>query len=1140
MVGLKQKENCETKRDKRPPSYIGGAKMAKIFATKALSMVLCFVMLFMGAPVTSWAFDLSSSSITVTKGGEEVYDSDIMLDTEGGTLMLTANGFTGDNVTWSLSPYAGTWVSFGKDDDSNPIVFTEGKSVILQLDTLPAFDTTVKVTACSADTTSQEAYVSVTLKKPDGWTIDRVEEASSCDISFMSGFGIILADGPGFAVLEVSDATGPVPMGSFVSANNTVMGNAEVDDSGRASLAVIGVGSTAVTVTLPDDVTVAFHVSVDSTIQSVSLYDAANAKLGAGKATASVNDTITAKVFGAGGETDEIEGAGVEWFVTDDNGGLVEASDNTYSFVGSELTFNTAGTYNVKATSTFDRSKSSPEVMFTVTAADPVVDSVKIYDDEEKTNEISELEMQIGGEPVTLYATAFAGETADETATITWDLTDGDDVVILEGSVITLLPEAAEGDTATITAKFSETVKAQVEVTVTAAAKRDAELQAHLNNTFNAPLSGSVMLDSSGNGVLYVRAVDKDTSTPVTGATLTASITSGTGTGTAVLDQATGCVTISDASDRAVLTISSTTPEGYNTIQPLTIMLTRAAAPPVQVYGVNVWRTDDLKMTTVSSLTLGVDGTVGLTADVISNSTSDKGVEWSSDKPSVVSVSGTGYDATLTAKAVGNATITVTSEDNEDVTHKIEVTVKEAVNLSFTPRAAVYNKDLWGDTFAAEPQARFARMIGTVPTGTDLTQFDKISIKKSSGELIVNNAFATLYLTDGATTVSTWATSLRDAGLLASNKLPVCFMFDAMDAFEQGDYTITLTSFAGDTFTTWINVTQNDVEKNATWTAGSSSDLKIASIPTITNDLLVKLVSDLTLSQDGTKLLSGKGVTDILKADSTGNVYIKKEILDTLDAGTYSISFKAGDRSESFNFIVVDHRAAWGDPMTRLADRKVQYVDAAGKASIELTSENLANGILWLLEDSGGTSAWYGIDLSTGAFELDKGSRFYVQWLHQDDAEYDTYYAQLDDEQKSQIENGWIFLIGVEDASGNKVQPESPVKTYVQIGDDWDLDELKAYYIAAGDDQSVDVEDILGFSYPEGEDEFGMMMLSHFSPYLIMDELSDAEKIALGKGNNNKTGDQAVQVAVAGFGSILVLALGIMLRLITSKKKFEE
>ena len=506
-------------------------------------------------------------------------------------------------------------------------------------------------------------------------------------------------------------------------------------------------------------------------------------------------------------------------------------------------------------------------------------------------------------------------------------------------------------------------------------------------------------------------------------------------------------------------------------------------------------------------------------------------------------------DTTLTVGTDGLITISdaidgeelkiTASHANYDFGDGVTITLVAPVGVQFIAADAVYNKDLWGDTFAAEPQARFARMIGTVPTGTDLTQFDKISIKKSSGELIVNNAFATLYLTDGATTVSTWATSLRDAGLLASNKLPVCFMFDAMDAFEQGDYTITLTSFAGDTFTTWINVTQNDVEKNATWTAGSSSDLKIASIPTITNDLLVKLVSDLTLSQDGTKLLSGKGVTDILKADSTGNVYIKKEILDTLDAGTYSISFKAGDRSESFNFIVVDHRAAWGTPSSRLVDHKVQYIDSAGKTSIELTSENLANGILWLLEDSGGASAWYGIDLSTGAFELDKGSRFYVQWLHKDDAEYDTYYAQLDDEQKSQIENGWIFLIGVEDASGNKVQPESPVKTYVQIGDDWDLDELKAYYIAAGDDQSVDVEDILGFAYPEGEDEFGMMMLSHFSPYLIMDELSDAEKIALGKGNN-KTGDQAVQVAVAGLGSILVLALGIMLRLITSKKKFEE
>ena len=56
---------------------------------------------------------------------------------------------------------------------------------------------------------------------------------------------------------------------------------------------------------------------------------------------------------------------------------------------------------------------------------------------------------------------------------------------------------------------------------------------------------------------------------------------------------------------------------------------------------------------------------------------------------------------------------------------------------------------------------------------------------------------------------------------------------------------------------------------------------------------------------------------------------------------------------------------------------------------------------------------------------------------------------------------------------------------------------------------------------------------NHFSPYALIDKLSDAK-------NNVKTGDRAAQVAVAGFGLVLVLALGIMLRLLTSKGKSEE
>ena len=249
----------------------------------------------------------------------------------------------------------------------------------------------------------------------------------------------------------------------------------------------------------------------------------------------------------------------------------------------------------------------------------------------------------------------------------------------------------------------------------------------------------------------------------------------------------------------------------------------------------------------------------------------------------------------------------------------------------------------------------------------------------------------------------------------------------------------------------------------------------------------------------------------------------------------------------------------WGTAEVRSADGKTQYVDSTGRTSIELSSENLdGNGILWLHEKSDGTGAWYGIDLSTLAFELDKGYRFYVQWLSPHDAEYDTYYSQLDDEQKARVEgdNGWLFLIGVEGSDGKKVPPAHPVNVYVQLGDpnegaDWDLEHLKAYYINSGADEEVPVEAVINFPFPEGTDEFGLMHLSHFSPYFVFDEFTDEERAALAqKSDANspvqsdnqllQSGDLAAVLLISGLAVVLVASLGVLLVLIIRKKKFED
>ena len=92
------------------------------------------------------------------------------------------------------------------------------------------------------------------------------------------------------------------------------------------------------------------------------------------------------------------------------------------------------------------------------------------------------------------------------------------------------------------------------------------------------------------------------------------------------------------------------------------------------------------------------------------------------------------------------------------------------------------------------------------------------------------------------------------------------------------------------------------------------------------------------------------------------------------------------------------------------------WTDANGTTSVEVTE----NGMIWLKEESGGTSAWYGIDNSAGVFEI--GSRFWVRWLNRDSdpVEFANLWEQIDDEHKNSIDgdNAWLFEIGVTSPDG--------------------------------------------------------------------------------------------------------------------------
>lgn len=255
---------------------------------------------------------------------------------------------------------------------------------------------------------------------------------------------------------------------------------------------------------------------------------------------------------------------------------------------------------------------------------------------------------------------------------------------------------------------------------------------------------------------------------------------------------------------------------------------------------------------------------------------------------------------------------------------------------------------------------------------------------------------------------------------------------------------------------------------------------------------------------------------------------------------------------------------SWGEEIVR-EDGVKQYVisnpDVSdyGKTSVELSSQNLdENKVLWLKEESDGQSAWFGADLSDSSLSLTKGYRFYVQWLSTEDDKFSDINALADQAQKSRIEDdkGWFFQMGVEDQDGNKVQPTEPLDVYVQIGDDWDEDELQAYFLSSGADEALPV-DHRKLVFPDGNDSFGRMTLSHFSPYLIFDEeikenpsndgetgKSDSEVPGTSESKSEvaspNTGDTTVRRLTLSLAALAISAMSVCLTVFARARKYRQ
>ena len=170
------------------------------------------------------------------------------------------------------------------------------------------------------------------------------------------------------------------------------------------------------------------------------------------------------------------------------------------------------------------------------------------------------------------------------------------------------------------------------------------------------------------------------------------------------------------------------------------------------------------------------------------------------------------------------------------------------------------------------------------------------------------------------------------------------------------------------------------------------------------------------------------------------------------------------------------------------------YVAKDGTTSAEVTG----NGVIWLKEDSEGESSWYGLDNRQGIFA--KGSKFWVRWLsEQDGDDYQEYFEQLDEEHKKQAEENklWIFLTGVTAPDGTEyTNLDVNVPYYIQLGDEWDEEDVKAVFISKTADEplSVSFGTVADFNrqfdninFPVASGSFARLLLKHFSPYAVYD-----------------------------------------------------
>ncbi len=339
---------------------------------------------------------------------------------------------------------------------------------------------------------------------------------------------------------------------------------------------------------------------------------------------------------------------------------------------------------------------------------------------------------------------------------------------------------------------------------------------------------------------------------------------------------------------------------------------------------------------------------------------------------------------------------------------------------------------------------------------------------------------------------------------------------------EVADETLDLADFAGDllsqniTAKAWI---EKDVEDGGTLTY-STAPINIATmIRKETNAGYFTFTPPENLTYNGEQKearvtakpgITGMGEITIHYYDSAGNLIDSPPV----NAGKYTVKI---DVAEGSNYIAATGLTdeSWAFEITEVPQRPVERPETPSE-------DNQDDGINVLIADVDVNSQTQRVMVRGPYKVLPRGTKLVVEVAPP--------HKELDD-QGYEIEQQTHYNIWLLNEDGTSLPMPLPEKVELlfQILKNGNGDDLEIVLVTEGEDIQFEENtvEIDGIRYRRAYTD-------HFSPYSLLDKLTEEEKNAL---NAVKTGDELTYVTISGLGLVMTLALGLMLNSKINKKK---